>query len=254
MPIQPGGTAPYAPPRTVIEVIEHHRERGLPAPVTQAVLTRIGVSESLLKRVMQSLRLLDFIDNDGNLTPEFEDLRKVSTPEYKPRLAELLQAVYADVFTIIGDPSGSSFEKIHDAFRTLEPAGQRDRMVTLFLGLLDFAGAWADLPKPKGGTGAATTTTPKKAIGSARTPRKDPPPPPAPVLPPPPPPARQDEHSRTVQLRSGGRVTLVVDVNPLVLKGAERTFFFDLVDLLDGYEAEAKPPIDKGSKPEVSTS
>lgn len=47
---------------------------------------------------------------------------------------------------------------------------------------------------------------------------------------------REDWHSLTVRLKSGGTIKLLVDVNPLALKGEERVFFYKLVDHLDGYE------------------
>jgi len=43
----------------------------------------------------------------------------------------------------------------------------------------------------------------------------------------------------TVSLKSGGTITLMVDVNPLMLKGEERNFFYTLVDHLDSYDQGA---------------
>jgi hypothetical protein len=236
MAVAPGGNAPYGPPGAVVAVIEQQRERGLVSPVNASTLIRIGVSESLTKRVLQALRILDFIDAEGNVTPEFADLRKVPSPEYKPRLAEMFSAAYIDVLSVV-NPSGATLEAIHDACRTLEPAGQRDRMVTLFLGLLEYTEQWPDLPKPRvtSATGAAKGSGSKgaKATQVKQAPRRQPPPSPPPSEERPP----AGAHSRTVKLKSGGSVTLVVDVNPLSLKGTERTFFFDLVDRLDEYES-----------------
>lgn len=232
------GGAPYAPSTSIMEFLTRNRAGTLPAPVTLQTLERLGIPESLRPRVIQALKLLDFIDNDGNLSPEMEQLRKAPTPEYLPKLADMLRATYADVFAVI-DPSGASYEQVTDAFRGFKPAGQMSRMVTLFLGLLEHTGQWHDLPSPRSGSGQPAVRTPRKSPGekarNASNGRK-------PAEPPPPPPVspttkRQEPYSQTVQLAGqAGTVTLSVDVNPIKLKGAAREFFYSLVDMMDNYQ------------------
>jgi hypothetical protein len=83
--------------------------------------------------------MLDLIDEDGQPTPEFQQLRKASTDEYRGRLAAIVRAAYAPVFDYV-DPAKDSPERVRDAFRHYEPVGQQDRMVALFLGLSKAAG------------------------------------------------------------------------------------------------------------------
>lgn len=139
MSVRSGDTAPYAPPATILALIEAFRERGLTTPFTPDVLMRAGVTESLVPRSMKSLELLDLIDADGNPTPALEGLRRVSQAEYGDRLAEIVRAAYAEVFQF-ADPAKDDVERISDAFRAFDPPGQRRRMVTLFVGLCDEAG------------------------------------------------------------------------------------------------------------------
>jgi hypothetical protein len=139
MPITAEGTAPYAPPSTVLSLIARARERGLPSPVTRDVLGRAGVPESLAQRTIQSLELLELIDADGTHTQNLEVLRLTPEPEYKARFAEIIRGVYADVFTFV-DPAKDGAVRVRDAFRTYIPTGQQGRMVTLFLGLCQASG------------------------------------------------------------------------------------------------------------------
>jgi hypothetical protein len=47
--------------------------------------------------------------------------------------------VYGEILEI-ADPASATYEQVEDAFRGHTPAGQRTRMVTLFIGLCDYAG------------------------------------------------------------------------------------------------------------------
>ena len=52
-------------------------------------LQQIGVTESLAPRTLSALEALGFYDENGNVTPEFDALRKVPEHDFKPRLAAL---------------------------------------------------------------------------------------------------------------------------------------------------------------------
>jgi hypothetical protein len=100
---------------------------------------RSGVSESLIPRTLQSLHLLELINDDGTWTQNLETLRRAPEGEVRARFAEVVRSVYADVFQYV-DPSAASATEIRDAFRSYSPHGQQDRMVTLFVGLCQRAG------------------------------------------------------------------------------------------------------------------
>lgn len=139
MPVTHGGTAPYAPPQTVIDVIEAFRDRGLATPFTADVLLRAGVTETLASRVLTSLKNLDLVAPDGNPTATLLALKNARGEDYKAALADWLNATYEDVLRYT-NPLEDGPERIAEAFRGCEPSGQRGRMVTLMLGLFEYAG------------------------------------------------------------------------------------------------------------------
>lgn len=139
MSIAAGGNAPYAPPATVIDVIQRYRERGLTTPLTTEVIERAGVSPTLSRRTLQALKLLGFVDSDGAPSKEFEALSRAPEVEYKEMLGEFIAGTYIDVLSF-ADPATDSYDRVRDAFRAFNPKGQQERMVTLFLGLLEHAG------------------------------------------------------------------------------------------------------------------
>lgn len=150
MPIQKDGNAPYAPAATVTDVIERYRDHGLATPFDADLLERAGVPPSLSARTLQALKLLDLLDADGQPSAQMQDLARASSEEYKERFAEIVRAAYADVLAFT-DPAQDPPERVEDAFRSYTPRGQRPRMVTLFLGLCQYAGIVDEIPKRRPG-------------------------------------------------------------------------------------------------------
>jgi hypothetical protein len=185
--IQPGGRAPYAPTKTIVRVLERHRQFGLRTMDLQK-LKSIGVTDSLAPRTLASLTGLGFYDDKGQATQEFEALRVAPEADFKRQLAEILRKAYSPILEIL-DPQTATRTEIEDAFRSFEPPGMRPRMVQLFEGLMTFAGL-----RPEGErTGGGTSTAANKPSGgkaatrpaSART--RPPKPEPEPEREPPPP-------------------------------------------------------------------
>lgn len=146
MAVTASAPAPYAPSSVVIDLIRRHRDRGLPGPINAETLQRASVSDSLIPRTLQALATLDLVDENGSPTALFESIRLAPEAEYKKRLEEWLRTAYADAFAFV-DPSKDDATRIHDAFRSYQPTGQRDRMVTLFQGLCAEAGLIAEKEK-----------------------------------------------------------------------------------------------------------
>ena len=179
MAVRSGGQAPYAPPQTIIGLINAFRNRPLQTPFTPDVLMRAGVKDSLVPRVTASLKLLDLIDDDGNPTAELEGLRRAPQAEYRSRLEAVVRSAYEEIFQYF-DPATDTEEKARDIFRHYEPIGQLTRIVRLFMGLCEEAGLVPEgkrrpapaSPAPAGRNGAKREKRPepKRASFAATAP------------------------------------------------------------------------------------
>jgi hypothetical protein len=170
MALTAGQSAPYAPPAGVVEILRRYRERGLPKPITTDVLERAGISPTLSQRTHQALRLLGLIDSEGNPSPEFDAASRAPEQDYKERLGDIIIEVYSEVIQF-ADPDTDSYDRVRDAFRSFNPQGQQERMVTLFLGLLDYIGVnttAATASRRK----TATSAPPKRPSGESSAPRQ----------------------------------------------------------------------------------
>lgn len=127
-------------------MVERFRDRGLQTPFTTEVLAKAGVTESLLNRTLQTLKLLDLVEDDGNPTQALRDYAKAPEDEARTRFAEMVRGTYAPIFSFV-DPATDLPNRIRDAFRSYEPRGQQDRMVILFLALCEYTGIISKVPK-----------------------------------------------------------------------------------------------------------
>jgi hypothetical protein len=158
------GYMPYAPLNPVLDVIRRFRERGLPEIVNRQVLHQLGAAEGNSDRIHKALQYLDLLDANGHRTQFFDRLGKAAEPEYPAVLGEIVRAAYSQILTIV-DPNDGDMA-INDAFRHYEPAGQRRRMVALFLGLCREAGMVSGGPverKPRPKKEAVTTPLVRRA-------------------------------------------------------------------------------------------
>jgi hypothetical protein len=191
------GPAPYTTTPAFMEVIDAFRHRSPRTPVTVEGLQMLAIPETIAPRTLQSLKLLDLLDEGGEPTDALLGLKEASTDEFPTRLAEVIRAAYAELFAY-GDPTNDPPERIVDLFRRYNPASMRPRMVRLFYGLCKEAGmigAIPAIPNAPTASSAGTRTRAPRASGAAVTLSRgngggstlDPPPPkpdpPKPILP-----------------------------------------------------------------------
>lgn len=156
-------TAPYTSGVAVTTVLRRYRDKGLSLPITTDVLIRAGVTESLVKRTLQAMQLLDLIDEAGQPTPIFQKMRTVPEVDYKACLQEWLKSAYSEVFQYV-DPMEDDASRVRDAFRTYVPHGQQDRMVSLFLALCAEAGLAPEQNRAEAKPRARKSATPRAAV------------------------------------------------------------------------------------------
>lgn len=164
--------APYGRVEPTLKVIRHLRERGLADPITPAVLERIGTGGATASRSLHALRFLGLIDEGGHHTEALERLRRARSDEYPQLVAQVLRAAYEEVFAVV-DPAESTIETLVDAFRAYEPAGQRERMVWLFLALCREAGLVAEGKAPRAQSPPRKMSTVRRGSSRQQSPRPE---------------------------------------------------------------------------------
>src|SRR6266571_3063613 len=156
---------PYAPLAPLVALIRRRREKGLPEVLNSEKLAQLGISEGNISRILQALRFLNLIDEEGHQTEWFSRIARAKEQEYQSILAEIIKGAYHDVFTIIDDPKQATDIELNDAFRFYQPQSQRSRMIFLFRGLCQEAGLIAGGPPTT--RKRARTTTPSKPLSSS---------------------------------------------------------------------------------------
>ena len=130
---------PYAPPENVGRVLAKVRQSGVRTLDTD-FLSQLGIHVAMAPRTIRALEFLGFTDKAGVPAPLLQQYYAAATEDdAKALLANAIKSSYEIVWRA-ASPEAESREKIEQAFRLMEPAGQRNRMVTLFLGLCRLAG------------------------------------------------------------------------------------------------------------------
>jgi len=143
----PDNFAPYAPTKTVIDVIKRIREKGFPSdPMTTGTLETIGIPSTMIGPTLKALVFLRLLDEGGNRMEDFNRIQRAATEEFPGLLAEIIRKAYLPVFTIV-DPGQDDLTTISDAFRKYDPVNQRQKMIRLFMGLCEEAGIIKSQPK-----------------------------------------------------------------------------------------------------------
>src|SRR6267142_939596 len=216
---------PYLPFRTFLNSLDA-LSQGVPPKLDRSFWkSQSGITQGLLMNTYRFFRLVD--ENDASTA----DLVKLAQhPEKRPAtLKQLMEDQYLIVLQK-GDITKSTMKMLEDAFGEVYPVSgdTKQKAIAFFLK----AAKYADLPlspylltqlrnaakkprKPRQRAGANETN------GDATQPMQE---------------TGYSAHS--VQLASGGRLTITISANPFTMPPEDRTFFFSLVDMIQKYGQE----------------
>jgi len=199
---------PYVPFRTFLTAIET-LERGCPNQLDRSVWP--SYSGAIQGQLLGAFRFLGLMDENQFTTPELRELiaRKDNR---RALLRRLLETSYADLIRL--DLSRASPRQLDDAMRQYGLNGATHRKaVSFFLQAAQYAG----LPlsallraKIRGrGQGKRRAATATKSVPAI---------------------------SKTIELKSGGVLTLTAAVDFFAISAEDRQFVFDLIDRMQAYE------------------
>jgi hypothetical protein len=222
--------AAYVPFKTFLSSVDALGQ-GIPKRIDRTMWrSQSGVVQS---QIMMALRFFSLLDEEDRPTPALQ--RLVDAPEQKrnEQIGALLRHAYRDI--IDHDLTKMTPKMLDEAMENYHVSGDTKRKaITFFLQ----AARFADLPMHPLLSGAIRNSSPRKR----RTKRDN----------------DSDENSRNrgsetpavairtrtppkvVNLRSGGSVTLAIDVDVFAMSPEDRAFVFGVVDTLQKYEAAEK--------------
>jgi hypothetical protein len=228
-----GAAPPYVSFTTFLSLLDRLKEGGIPQRIDRSYWGGF-LAGGYGAQVMTALRYLDLLKDNNEPTPKLDDL---VNGERKAVLATLLRERYAPIFSAV-DLARVTPGHLDEEFRkSYGISGQTARKVVgFFVQAAQYAGI--EVSKHVSDRMRTRTTTRKPGTRTASRRPKDgndiPPKQQEPALP-----AERggesDGRTRTVQLRSGGRLTLSYSVDLFDLDRADRDFVFGLIDQLREY-------------------
>lgn len=150
---------PYGPGSRTVEIVRRIHEGKTPQTLTLTALQSLGVAVGNADRVQRSLCFLGLLSPEFELTELAVKLRRATSDEYQPFLAQIIRGAYEPIF-VSYDPATATGIDLDNAFKPYDPAGQRPNMIALFMALSREAGL-APEAAPRRGRPVGSTTKPK---------------------------------------------------------------------------------------------
>jgi hypothetical protein len=225
---------PYIAFRTFVNLLEELADHGVPKSLDRQSLRRY-VSQGVAGQVLSALRFLQLVEHNGTTKPELSDV--VDRNSRQSALRNQLRIAYGYAFDSLSNENadfaladkvflealGATSETTrHNAIRFFSQAltyvGIKNNLLDSRVGTEDFSG------DP---TSSGNDSFSARPIDDEQFERRG---------------ARSWQNvtrhqSESIELQSGGRVTLVVDANLLTLDRRDREFVFSVVDKFQEYAA-----------------
>ncbi len=199
---------PYVPFKTFLTSIETF-ERGVPNQLDRSVWP--SYSGAIQGQLLAAYRFLGLMDQEQVPTAALREL--AASPERRPALVrDLVERHYRALVAL--DLTRTSPRQLDEALRKYGLSGAtHKKAVSFFLQAVQYGGMpISPLLKAKTRTAAAGHRRAPEAAPAAGAPT-----------------------TRTVQLRSGGTVTVTASLDLFALSADDRAFVFDLIDRLQKY-------------------
>jgi hypothetical protein len=213
--------AAYLPFKTFISAIEA-LEHGIPKRLDRTIWRQSGIVQG---QIMMALRFFGLLTDNDEPTPALH--RLVESPDKrKEQIAALLRHAYRDILEL--DLTKMTPKMLEQEMEKYNVSGDtRRKAVGFFLRAAKFS----DIPmhplllaQTRETSGPRKKRKTTKPNGVERRPTAMP----------------SDDGARskrTVTLRGGGTVSLIIAADPFSLDTADREFIFELVDKIQGYAA-----------------
>ncbi len=237
---------PYISFRTFLNLIERLAEGGIPQHIDRSYWKGF-LSGSLGPQVMTALRFFGMITGtDNEPTPDLE--RIVEDKEHRKQIvAEMLRKLYAPVFNDV-DLARATTGHLEKTFTKYfkQSADTRRKSITFFL----HAAQYVEFPlSPHLKEASRTRSTATRSTNHHSTPKKPQPNIVASATRETSRPKQTQttfdpfkmisgENTKTITLRSGGKISLVCTVDWIGIDQGDRTFVFSLIDQLKNYEQD----------------
>lgn len=235
----PAAKETFKPPwmafATYWNFIDELASHPLPPVIDRSLMSSKSGSDQAA--LLSALRSFDQITATNEVTPALTAITVSDLDDRKRALASLVEHYYAAPLQV--SRNNGTQAQLYDCFRDqfgITGGDTLRKAATFFLHAARHAGLTLSphFPQIRAGQGAPGTRKTRKRVakktavsdGGGQGEQATPPP--------------KSEYELTVQLATGGSMTLTVSVNPLNLRGAERAFFYDIVDKLTEYQ-EAHP-------------
>ena len=211
----------YIPFKTFLTAVETLGQ-GLPGTLDRSVWP--SFAGGVQSQTLGAFKFLGLVDEDGKVQPILSRLVNAKGDERKNVLREIIESQYAEAIGLA--EKNASFQQLQDLFRGYGvQATTLERVVRFFLDACEYAGVrcsplWAKAKKTikrhKRDEGVAKDKT--KSRGTNIPMRGE-------IKP----------NIKTVQLKSGGALSLSLSVDFMALSREDREWLFDLIDRLNTY-------------------
>lgn len=220
---------PYIAHRTYTNFV-NGLAQGIPARIDKSIMRSLAGSTQ--GQLISTLRYFKLIRTDGTPEATLRVLVESEGDERKKLIGEMVKRSYDFVFSSNLNLQNATTSQVEELFTEEGVTGEtRRKALSFFLAVCKDGGIQlsSHIKPPKGVVGTRRRS-PRNSGGD-----QSPTPPIVPELP------ATGGTTKTIQLKSGGQLSLSMNVNLFDLVGDERTFVFSLIDQIQEYERGAKP-------------